>query len=216
MSDATTEKQTVTEAFLAGAAVVLEALSSPEVEAAWDAPSALEEQTVGSLAGHLARGSVWTVSEYLAPDEPTADLTFETAGEYFAAFADRARATDHQGIRDRGAEVAAVGHAALAASLRDRLDELRAELRDVSPERRLTVARGAVMRLDDYLRTRIVEQVVHLDDLARSVGRTWPVPQECVEVALAVGTEIGVRRYGPQAMIRSLYRQGLTEALPVL
>ena len=26
------------------------------------------------------------------------------------------------------------------------------------------------MRLDDYLVTRVVEQVVHLDDLARSIG----------------------------------------------
>ncbi len=215
MSDATTERTTA-EAFLAGAEVVLEALSSPEVATAWDQPSALEEQTVGSLAGHLARGSVWTVSEYLAGGEPDEDLTFETAAEYFAGFVESAKDTDHQAIRDRGAEVGAMGHEALVATLRARIDEVRAELRELRPDHRIKVARGAVMRLEDYLQTRILEQTVHLDDLARSVGRSWTVPDDCMQVALRVGLEIGVLRAGAEAMLRALYRRGFTDPLPVL
>ena len=76
---------------------------------------------------------------------------------------------------------------------------------------------GLVIRLDHYLVTRIVEQVVHLDDLARSVGRdSWPTP-EADALVVAIGAEIGLRRRGSTAMIRALYRQGFTEGtIPVL
>jgi len=39
----------------------------------------------------------------------------------------------------------------------------------------LTVAGDSVMRLDDYLATRIVELTVHVDDLAVSVSLDSPV-----------------------------------------
>ena len=37
----------------------------PCTQAVWEAlvPAVLEEQTVGGLAGHLARGGVWVVAE---------------------------------------------------------------------------------------------------------------------------------------------------------
>ena len=45
------------------------------------------------------------------------------------------------------------------------------------------------MRLDDYLVTRLVEQVVHLDDLARSLGvESWPVPDDHVKLVLETAT----------------------------
>jgi hypothetical protein len=74
------------------------------------------------------------------------------------------------------------------------------------------------MRLDDYLATRIVEQVVHLDDLARTVGHDgWVLPAGAAELAIDVGVDIAVRRGGSTAVIRALYRQGWSESvLPVL
>ena len=56
--------------FLDGAQVVVDAIASPAVAAAWDTPSVLAEQTVGGLAGHLARGAVWVVGDYLDQPEP--------------------------------------------------------------------------------------------------------------------------------------------------
>ena len=67
--------------FLANAAVVLAAVSDPAVANAWDDDSILEGQTIGSLAGHLARGSVWVVGDYLDPDPPDRPVDFEIAAE---------------------------------------------------------------------------------------------------------------------------------------
>src|SRR5688572_19055940 len=97
--------------FLAGARTVLAALSDPAVAAAWDRPSVLADQTVGSLAGHLARGGVWVVGEYLDLDPPST-ATFATTAGYCAQVSGLA-ATYHQAIRDRGAALAAEGHEAV-------------------------------------------------------------------------------------------------------
>ena len=71
----------------------------------------------------------------------------------------------------------------------------------------MAVVAGVVMRLDDYLVTRIVEQAVHLDDLARSVGHApWPLPPEAERLTIDVGVAVGRRRRGSEAMIRALYR----------
>lgn len=72
------------------------------------------------------------------------------------------------------------------------------------------------MRLDDYLETRLVEQVVHLDDLARSLAvDPWPVVPAAESLVLRCGTEIGRLRSGGPAMIRALFRDR-PEPLPVL
>ncbi len=99
----------VVELFLAGAEVVADAVASPEVAAAWDEPSVLEEQTVSGLAGHLARGGVWVVADYLDAAKPEGPVDLPSAAAYFAKFADVQAPEIHQAIRDRGASVAAVG-----------------------------------------------------------------------------------------------------------
>jgi Mycothiol maleylpyruvate isomerase N-terminal domain len=201
--------------FLDGARVVVDAIGSPAVGAAWDQPSILEHQTVGSLAGHVARAGVWVVAGYL-DQEPPAAPTFDSAADYYATIAAALTEDGHRAVRDRSAAVAATGWAAVgeeaAASLAGMATRLAAEPGD----RTMPVAGGA-MRLDDYLATRIVEQVVHLDDLARSVGvEPWPVPEGVVEVALTTGVAIGARRSGAAAMVRALFRRGEASILPVL
>jgi hypothetical protein len=76
---------------------------------------------------------------------------------------------------------------------------------------------GKVMRLDDYLATRIVEQVVHLDDLARSLNiDPWPNPPGAEAIVIQFGAEVGRLRHGGTAMLRALYRGEPDPALPVL
>jgi hypothetical protein len=203
----------IRELFLDGAQVVVDAISSPAVCTAWDDPSVLEDQTVGGLAGHLARGAVWVVGDYL--DQPPSTPTFTSAGDYFATLVTAADDASNQAIRDRGRAIAAAGHRAVVAAARRRLAALRARLPG-EPADRVTVVAGGAMRLDDYLATRIVEQVVHLDDLARSVVvEPWPMPDANVDLALNVATATGLRRFGGPAMVRALFRDD-PSVLPVL
>ena len=208
----------IVEVFLQGAQVVAAAVGDRAVAEAWDLPSVLEDQRVGGLAGHLARGAVWVVDDYLDAGGPSGPVDFSCAGEYFATLAGAASPEDHHAIRERGARVAAAGHGELRRTLAQRLDALGPRLRSLEASHLIAVTGGRVMRLDDYLTTRIVEQVVHLDDLARSVGHpSWHLPPGAAEIALGVGVDIAVRRGGSTAMIRALYRRGWSEpVLPVL
>ena len=72
------------------------------------------------------------------------------------------------------------------------------------------------MRLDDYLLTRLVEQVVHPDDLAKSLDvEPWLNAPGAEALVVSCGAEIGRQRFGGAAMIRTLYC-GDVGALPVL
>jgi len=202
--------------FLGCASVVHEAIADKAVAAAWDRPSVLEEQRVSNLCGHLARGT-WVVGEYLDSRPPTGPPDFNSAAEYFSLLSDRATEEFHRANRQREANLVPAGHGELVTTLGDHLEGLGKMLRSGAPDRLVAVFSGLVIRLDHYLVTRIVEQVVHLDDLARSVGRdSWPTP-EADALVVAIGAEIGLRRRGSTAMIRALYRQGFTEGtIPVL
>ncbi len=190
--------------FLRGASAVLSALSDPAVAAAWDRPSVLADQTVGGLAGHLARGGVWVVDDYLDLDPPPV-ATFASTAAYCAQIAGLGDA-DHQAIRDRGAALAAEGPAAVVDQLAERLPALAARLADEPADRLLPVFGGG-MALDAYLGTRLVEQVVHLDDLARSVPElAVGVPCDLAAAVADLGAATAVERHGPTAVVRHLYR----------
>ncbi len=204
--------------FLDGAHVVAAAVADPAVGNAWDRQSVLEDQLVGGVAGHLARGGVWVVADYLDTGDPGRPVDLETATEYFASFVDKATPERHQAIRDRGAAVAAVGQQDLIRQLDDRLAVLEPRLRSLDTTRLIEVAGGAVMRVGDYLVTRVVEQVVHLDDLARSIDReSWPYPAGAEDLAVEVGLGVARLRNTPTSLLRGLYRRGFGEViLPVL
>jgi hypothetical protein len=206
-----------TDRFLAGAAVVAEAVADRRVAQAWAEPSVLEDQLVGGLAGHLARGAVWAVADYLDGGPPAGPVRFESAAAYFAGIMESVRPEDHQAIRRRGAEVGSVGPAALAATLDRRRAELAERLAALDGEPTVAVIGGVVTRLADYLLTRLVEQVVHLDDLARSIGADpWPLPPELPELVARIGTEVAFRRHGAPAVVLALFRPDRAEGvLPV-
>lgn len=208
----------VVEVFLEGAQVVAEALGAQVVADAWDLPSVLEDQQVSGLAGHLARGGVWVVADYLDESVPDPRVDLSSAGHYFHTLSGTLSPGDHETIRRRGAEVAAAGHGELCRALGQRLEALRPRLRSLEAGHLIAVIGRKVMRLDDYLTTRVVEQVVHLDDLARSVDREpWPVPAAATAAAIEVGIDIARRQGGSTAVIRALYRRGWSASLfPVL
>ena len=60
---------------------------------------------------------------------------------------------------------------------------------------------------DDFLLTRMMEIVVHSDDLAASVGLEAPeFPDEVVVPVLDLLTRLAVRRHGATALVRTLTR----------
>ncbi|MFV1989788.1 MAG: maleylpyruvate isomerase N-terminal domain-containing protein [Acidimicrobiales bacterium] len=203
--------------FLEVAEVVDKAVSDQRVASAWANDSVLEHQTVGSVASHMARGAVWVVGDYLdqKPAGPKVDI--DSAAQYFAQLSDQFNDEDHAPIRARSAEIAELGAEAVAKQLSARLDDLKGRLLTEPADRTLAVYAGLVMRLDDYLGTRIVEQVIHLDDIALSVGaEPWDLPTGASEFVLQCGIDIGRRRFGDLTMRRGLFRKGPDAALPVI
>ena len=206
----------VRDLYLAGVRTVRAALVDPAVVAAWEEPSALEDQTVGSLAGHLARTGTWIVDEFLGDAEPEGPVDFDDAATFYATLLPMGDGEDpiHQGIRERGAALAALGPEALAATIDERMPAVEAALRERPGAWKLTVTAGNVMTLDVYLVTRLVEQVVHIDDLARSVDHEpWPLPPDAHRLVAQVAVDVAALRHGPPAVVRGLYRQGFADAI---
>jgi hypothetical protein len=194
-------------AFLDAAAMAVDLLERPELAGHWAQGSVLREFSVAGLAGHLFRG-MSTVERYL--DEPEPSEAGINAARYFDTVIRSADISDpaNQAIRARGEEAAAGGPAALASDARATLERLTARLAGEGPGRQVRVAGGLVLTLDEYLRTRVVELVVHADDLAASVG-VEPVPPRPATTAAAIDVLVGVARirHGDMAVLRALARR---------
>lgn len=194
-------------AFLDAASTAVHLLERRALAEHWADDSALRQFSVAALAGHLYRGML-TVEDYL--NEPEPDGPGISAASYFHTLIRSADINDpvHQSVRARGGQAAAGGPAALASDARAVLERLSSRLADTGPERRLRVAGGLVMTLDDYLRTRVVELAVHADDLAASLGVELapPRPGTC-GVAIEVLVDVARIRHGDMAVLRALARR---------
>ncbi len=63
------------------------------------------------------------------------------------------------------------------------------------------------LTIDDYLRSRLLEIVVHADDLVVSVGIDPPAwPEEVIAPVLGLLTTVAVRKHGVPAVLRTLAR----------
>src|SRR5580658_1919603 len=159
------------DAYLTAAGQAVELLGQPEVSAAWDAPSALAEMTVGALSGHLAYQilSVRAALAEPASDEPPIPLL-----EHYARAAWIGAPLDSQvsvGIRARGEGIGAEGAPALGDQAAAALAQQRLQLAERPAEEVVYLPQaGWALRLGDFLTTRTMELAVHMDDLAVSVG----------------------------------------------
>jgi uncharacterized protein (TIGR03083 family) len=197
----------VIEAYLSAAGTVAELLRSRALAATWSSPSALAEFRVSGLAGHLGRG-VFTVEKYPAaplPDGPA--TTFDAAG-YFDAVTAVAGPDDDRQIRERGEQDAGAGPDDLAARYDAALDRLRAVLPGLPPDRPVPMVGGRVLPLSECLLTRLVELLVHADDLAVSIGVTPPeFAAEPADLVVSVLARAARRRHGTAAVLRALARR---------
>ena len=205
-------------AFLDAAATAVDLLERRELAEHWGDDSVLRQFPVAALAGHLFRGMA-TVGHYLDGPEPSGPGI--SAASYFDAVVRSADISDpgNEAVRARGGEAAAGGPAVLAGEARAALERLSSRLARQGPDRRVRVVAGLVMTLDEYLRTRVVELVVHADDLAASVGVAL-VPPRPGTTAIAIEVLVGVARirHGDMAVLRALARRERdpVEALRVL
>jgi len=205
--------------FLRSAALCADLIAAPGVAAAWQDPSVLPDLTTGALAGHLSRG-ILQVEWFLDAGTPAGAAPI-TAADYYTPPPDASR---NSAVRDRGRERAEAGPTAIADEVRDCLERLARRLPGEPPDRLLEARgssgiRGRVLLLDEYLKVRLVEQVIHGDDLARSVPGT-DAEADPAACRIAIGTLVAAatRRHGQMAVLHALARReaDTVQALRVL
>ncbi|MEY9930603.1 uncharacterized protein (TIGR03083 family) [Catenulispora sp. GP43] len=198
----------IRESYLASADAAAKLLAHPAVAERWDRPSALTGYTVGGLAGHLA-GQVNVVAKVL--DGPAPDTDPVTAVEHLlnARWLDAEQDGEvHRGIRASGVQYAQVGAQTLARQTAEVLECLRRELPGQPARRVVQFPWGPpALLLDDLLLNRMMEIVVHLDDLAVSVELPTPeVPAAATDAVIGLLAAVAARRHGPVPVIRALTR----------
>lgn len=178
----------------------------------WEEPSSLDRMTIGELTAHLSR-AVALVARYL--DTPAEPPYRDAAGYFFALVpvADTDLDSDLAvAARDRARQEAGPG----LDTVRRTWDEARADLSQrLDPavlDRGISVL-GSAIRLGDYLTTRLVELVVHADDLAVSLGEPTPdFSAAATEAVTACLTALAALRSSPLEVIRAMTRRERAEA----
>lgn len=194
--------------YLDAAGTAAELLADPAVKAAWEEPSALPKFSVKGLAGHLA-AQVLFIPRMLAEPVPAEEII--TIHDYYARVGWIGTDVDtefNEGIRVLGEKEAADGPDVLVDRVRVTLDELRVTLPATPsrPVRRPTWGPWSIT-FDDFVTSRLLEIVIHCDDLAHSVG--LPAPEfttEAVETVVDLLTRISLQRHGATNVIRALSR----------
>jgi hypothetical protein len=197
----------IRDAFLANCRLMHDLVGHPLVRERWDEPSALPEMTVGALAGHSARAAI-RAEELLNDDPPGDGAAAISAAQYYLrleGLSDRTSALS-VGIRERADAEAAAGVDDLLWRIGECIARLQERL-EQEPAERLVAAFTWAMRLDDYLRTRVVELTVHIDDLASSIGVPTPQPSpEAMDESIATLVGVALGRHGDLAVLRALTR----------
>ena len=204
--------------FAADAAVAI--VADDSTAARWSKESVLSGMSVGVLAAHLAR-SVLQVGWFLDGDV-TGEHPVVSASTYYARLTDTVSPTSalNAGVEARSAETAQQGPARIVTEAQLALRALHARLPNEPTDRRVAIAHrpGEELLLDEYLRTRMVEIAVHIEDLALSVGLEIRAPESAASMAAEVLIEAARERHGNAAILRALMRRERdnVEALRVL
>lgn len=187
--------------------IAAQLIRSDNVRKRWAEPSALEGYSVSGLAGHLAR-AVFTVETYLDSSGTTEPVS---PAEYFVsalADLDPVTSVEHRAVRERATTDAGASSSELADRMSDTLASLRLRLRSVAQGATVAVFGAKTMTVDDYLATRVVELVVHMDDLAASVGvAATALPDHVMPQVIDVLSRIAAGRHGDREVMRAFARR---------
>jgi hypothetical protein len=185
-------------------------MSHAEVVDSWDQPSAVADYTVGGVAAHAVHGVLWL--ERVLKDPEPVGLRRAKVPEYMGLNRSEDDEDDPFGasLRSAAEAFAQTGAHIVAAALRVSRDELATLLSAVPASRAVPVIRvpGAYSPLSEYLPTRILEAIVHGDDVASSMTalQVPGPPSAAVAVCLDVCLELAQARLGDFETLRAFTR----------
>lgn len=194
-------------AFLAAARVALGLIDEPAVAERWNAPSALPEMTVGMLACHLGRQTVRAAEILAVPaeDEPLAEAAEHYRRAAWVHTSDLAHPANDRTVDEQEAAAGVGGLRRRAAAA---LLEVERLLGDDPPAVVTIPWQGWSLRRADFLLTRMVELVVHTDDLAHSAGVPTPTfPEDAYLPVATLLVRLASERHGQSALIGALTRR---------
>jgi uncharacterized protein (TIGR03083 family) len=181
------------------------------VAAAWADASDLPRYSVGGVAGHLVRavGRLEATLDGPAPEGDDAPLT-EWYLDNRVAGPEDLDGDFPTFLRDDGERLAAQGPDALTAELDGLGVRLAERLAAEDAGRRVAVVlTQRPVPLVDYLGSRLVEVVVHADDIAVGAGVDGPrMPAEVVDATVAFLLRLARARSGDLAVVRAMTRAG--------
>ncbi len=208
--DSTRVRALVVEAVAAAA----ELIGTSSTAEQWDRPSALEGMTVGALSAHLVRAAGATIA-YLdrTPPEHRPDTDLLTPVTYFHAALD---APIHDQIKDVSAAESSIGHEATAEKCRALAADLETRLAAEPAGRLVAALGGRHLTLDDFCRTRLIEVLLHLDDLAASTRQTRPTTDPLgPAIVIEILIDIARHRHGDWNLLYALARAERSVGAPV-
>lgn len=184
-----------------------ELVGRAEVSAAWERESALPGMTVGGLTRHLVSQPECAVEFLRTPGPPGAEqLTL--VGHYDRVDwwqAPRA-APQNTSICDDFNQMSAAGYSESVEALARSAEQLGAAINSAGATTYVPW-QDCTLPTDDFLVVRLMEVVVHADDLAVSLGVDPPVfVPEVMEPVLALLAALAARRRGQGSVLRALSR----------
>lgn len=178
---------------LAAVRDAVELLAHPDLDERWRDGSAASGMTIGELATHTGQ-MISALGAWLEADPPDPEVvevrTFDEI--YGSGPVDSDEGGEGATLADMrrwAAEASVSGAESIHDQAAEELERLEDLLAGARPGRLIpaVVAPGVAMRLEDYLRTRCVEVVVHAEDLAASIGIVAPTPDP-VAASVAEGS----------------------------
>jgi hypothetical protein len=199
--------------FLLAAETVLDLVGRMEVVSRWSEPSALPGLTVAGLASHLASQVLTVHAAVTSGTAVSEERPVPLLEHYKRAAWVRSGPEDpaNVAIRESAERSAGVGHGPLVASVQTALDDLRAAFTQALPAGLPPAIRMPAwdwsLSFEDFLVTRVMEIVVHSDDLAVSVDVAPPtLPEAVLGPVLALLVGVSLQRHGQAAVVRALSR----------
>jgi uncharacterized protein (TIGR03083 family) len=177
----------------------------------WELPG-LGSWSIRSLVGHTSR-AILTVESYLAAEPPLV-VTVASAEAYYREA--MSQFTDDAAIAARGvAAGVSLGENPVSA-IATAIDRVRSALAAQKPDRIVAIGSMAIP-LDEYLRTRTFELVVHSMDIANALGRDDKLPQKAVaDTAALVARTAADKGFGRHVLFALTGRETLPKGFTVL
>lgn len=182
-------------------------VGSAAVADGWERESVLPGMTVGGLTRHLVSQPECAV-EFLSSPAPAEAQLLTLVGHYervdwLDAPVD---APENTSIRDDFNQMGSAGHAESVGVLAWSRERLGAAI-DAAGPTTYVPWQDCALPTDDFLVVRLMEIVVHADDLACSVDLAPPVfDPDVLEPVLALLAALAAKRHGQDAVLRTLSR----------